>query len=262
MKLLCYIIFLLSFTSSAQVYVPFVSTSDSSDIWFDVASCTDFNCYETRKRRYTIEGDTLIGGYNYAKLKVKEEIEHGADQSQWCSIYTDYNEYYVGAIRETGKIIYFKPEFETEYTAYNFNLTVGDTIPAPNNVPGNESLRVIDSIDQVLVNGNYRNRYWFGWHNYIVEGIGASTGLFNTAVDQSSTCWYSMICYTEYGNSEVFQYDCNYNLGLDETEISTSHSQLVKIVDYLGREVEYQPNTPLIYIYSDGSTEKIYHLKE
>lgn len=33
--------------------------------------------------------------------------------------------------------------------------------------------------------------------------------------------------------------------------------ELVKVIDYLGREVPMRPNTPLIKIYSDGSVERV-----
>ena len=38
--------------------------------------------------------------------------------------------------------------------------------------------------------------------------------------------------------------------------------ELVKILDQLGRETSFKPNTPLIYVYSDGSTEKIFTIGE
>lgn len=41
-------------------------------------------------------------------------------------------------------------------------------------------------------------------------------------------------------------------------EVSGSEKVLIKIVDALGRETEYTPNTLLIYMYSDGTIEKRY----
>ena len=41
-------------------------------------------------------------------------------------------------------------------------------------------------------------------------------------------------------------------------ELSPISKELVKIVDVTGREVDNKPNTLLIYIYSDGTTEKVY----
>jgi hypothetical protein len=39
-------------------------------------------------------------------------------------------------------------------------------------------------------------------------------------------------------------------------ELLPGDKELVKIVDILGRETKFVPNVPLIYIYSDGSTER------
>lgn len=44
--------------------------------------------------------------------------------------------------------------------------------------------------------------------------------------------------------------------GIDELE--NSQKELVKIVDFMGREIPFKTNTPMIYIYSDGSTERIF----
>ncbi len=48
---------------------------------------------------------------------------------------------------------------------------------------------------------------------------------------------------------------------LQNVGISINNKQelkLVKIIDQLGRTTEFKPNTPLIYVYNDGSTKKIY----
>jgi hypothetical protein len=49
-------------------------------------------------------------------------------------------------------------------------------------------------------------------------------------------------------------------IGLND-EIIVGNTQLIKITNLLGQEVEYKPNTPLIYIYSDGSTERVYNVE-
>lgn len=49
----------------------------------------------------------------------------------------------------------------------------------------------------------------------------------------------------------------NGTIGLTEIE-NNEQKELIKILDLMGRETEYQSNTPLIYVYSDGSTEKVY----
>jgi hypothetical protein len=45
-------------------------------------------------------------------------------------------------------------------------------------------------------------------------------------------------------------------------ELSNTPKQLLKIVDLMGRETKFTPNTPLIYIYSDGTTERVFKLED
>ena len=44
-------------------------------------------------------------------------------------------------------------------------------------------------------------------------------------------------------------------------ELNNTPKQLLKIVDLMGRETEYKPNTVLIYVYDDGSTEKVFKME-
>jgi hypothetical protein len=46
-------------------------------------------------------------------------------------------------------------------------------------------------------------------------------------------------------------------LGLDDLLRNNAPKTLIKIVNYLGQETAFKLNTPLIYIYSDGTREKI-----
>lgn len=40
-------------------------------------------------------------------------------------------------------------------------------------------------------------------------------------------------------------------------ELTSDKVELLQIVDFMGRETEFKPNTPLIYIYSDGTRKRI-----
>lgn len=260
---LLFLLFLLPFTAAGQAYVPMISTPDSSDVWTDVHSCSDFNCFTSETKRYSIDGDTVIGSFQYAKLQVNEKYEEGIAQSQSCPVGISYSSYYAGAVREDGKQIFFKPAGSPEYLAYDFNLSVGDTVPAPDNVSGFESMRIISSIDSVMVNGLYRKRYWVNPGSNpseIIEGIGASTGLFNTLTDFVD-CFSMMLCYKEDGAAQYFATDCNVVLALPGTPQYNPRLKLVKIVDCLGREIEDAPNTLMIYIYSDGRSKKVYRFE-
>jgi hypothetical protein len=265
MKLFLISLLFIPSTIFSQTYVPFVSTTDSSDTWMDVNSCTDFNCYDTYINRYTIDGDTMIGGLQFMKIYIKTEHEKGADQSQWCDESISYYENYYGALRESGKKIYVIKDIFTpvEYMAYDFNLVIGDTIPSPDgSATTSPTNHIISSIDSVLVFGAYRKRYLVNSNKYVVEGIGASTGLFNPFDFQSSQCEMRMLCYSEYNTPDYFLTNCEMNLSTPALTVIEPPAQLIKIVDYLGRETDFRPNTPLVYIYSDGSTKRVFRIEE
>ncbi|HNI44466.1 MAG TPA: serine hydrolase domain-containing protein, partial [Chitinophagales bacterium] len=70
--------------------------------------------------------------------------------------------------------------------------------------------------------------------------------LYDYALNLSTTSGISPACLTT---------------SLDEVKPLPKEKTLIKIIDLLGRETELKPNTPLIKIYSDGSTEKVYIMK-
>ena len=264
MKNLLFCFFLLPTFLEAQEYVPFISTTDSSDTWMDVNSCQDFSCFYSYTNRYTIDGDTTIGGFQYSKVYIKYKYEEGTVAGQWCNESVSYNENYYGALRESGKQVFLIPYYSIdsiEYIAYDFNLSVGDTVPSPvGNLSAGPVGRIINEIDSVLVYGSYRKRFIID-SRYIIEGIGASTGLFNPLIYDPSECYMAMHCYAEYGTPDFFLQDCNLNLSVQELAGKVELPVLVKIVDYMGRETPPIPNTVLIYVYDNETTKKVFILE-
>jgi len=45
------------------------------------------------------------------------------------------------------------------------------------------------------------------------------------------------------------------------SELNKTPKQLIKIIDILGREIPFKPNTPLVYVYDDGTVERKVVLK-
>jgi hypothetical protein len=63
-------------------------------------------------------------------------------------------------------------------------------------------------------------------------------------------------------NGAIWSGDVPYlNCGLGIEEFSQTKKELVKITDLMGRETEFRPNTILIYMFSDGSTQKVMQIK-
>jgi hypothetical protein len=103
------------------------------------------------------------------------------------------------------------------------------------------------------------NYYW-------IEGIGSTYGFFAFfyAFEQSlvfecfkedpdSSGLYPMFNYAHSNNGCQF-------VGIPESEIY-SNKELLRITDLMGRETEDKPNTTLIFVYSDGTTKKVYRME-
>ena len=62
---------------------------------------------------------------------------------------------------------------------------------------------------------------------------------------------------------QYFSEDCDYPsdcITTSLTELTTSKN-LIQILDLMGRETTFKPNTPLIYVYDDGSTERVFTIE-
>lgn len=248
-----------------QAYVPIVSAADSSDIWVDVHSCTDFDCWWAYRNIYTVNGTISAGGYEYAKFHRNTEYEQGTDLGLWCTESLSTSEAIIG-IREENKRVFVLPnptsEQSDEYLAYDFNLTVGDTVPDPYYYQSPGGLSdfdlIIHTIDSVFISGTWRKRYRINSFPDIIEGVGSSSGLLNPLnYAWSGACGISLNCYIEQGVSDYFTSNCELPLSGPSSPATSQSRELLKVVDSMGREQPAAPNTLLFYIYSNGDVEKV-----
>ena len=73
----------------------------------------------------------------------------------------------------------------------------------------------------------------------------------------SASNWTSVDSQTSF--SENCNNDCsNSTIGINEL---TTTKNLIQILDMMGRETPFKPNKPLIYVYDDGSTEKVFSVE-
>jgi hypothetical protein len=95
--------------------------------------------------------------------------------------------------------------------------------------------------------------------------IGQNTSSYDTLSVGASIVWNGMPLNVsgDYSVTLINSVGCdsivNLNLTVTSTgisEIANSKSNLVKITDMLGQETPYRKNTPLFYIYDDGTVEK------
>ncbi|PJB15345.1 MAG: hypothetical protein CO118_03895 [Flavobacteriales bacterium CG_4_9_14_3_um_filter_32_8] len=201
------LLFINPFSGKAQTYYPFPTSNAFWKFQWGVSGCTppfDFTEYD-----YQIMGDTLIGLNTYHKLK-RAGIFYCGDP---LGIGMDVN--FVGAYRNDSlakKIYYIPKDSINENLLYDFNLITGDTIKGymeqlAKNKFGSTFYAVIDSIDSVLVDSNYRKRWHFQtydswgqiWYDgNIIEGVGNTYGLLEGLLPMFDDNG-SLVCYSENG---------------------------------------------------------------
>ncbi len=131
-----------------------------------------------------IEGDTIINGVDYYKLRKIGKTFLYEDVSQTEIADTIEIDEYVGSIRENAEkqIEFIKAASELPEILYDFNLNIGDTVAFDDNDVGLLKAEVI-SIDTIEICGIQRNSYSIKLIEYptvvshLIEGIGSTAGL-------------------------------------------------------------------------------------
>ncbi|HEX7413893.1 MAG TPA: T9SS type A sorting domain-containing protein [Bacteroidia bacterium] len=201
-----------------NVYHPF---PDSNAVWMSGCNglsvgggcaCQGMPCIFISATQDSLGGDTMIGSYKYYKLWEESTNTLWVDGPPTCppgvNNYntTFYNYVYDGAIRQNISLrkVYYMPPLTTHDTLlYNFNLHLGDTLPATFINAANYAY--VSKVDSFLITGNYHKRFWL-WlvgstpptssdsgYAAIIEGMGSTNGLFTV------------------GPELVFEYSCALN---------------------------------------------------
>ena len=79
----------------------------------------------------------------------------------------------------------------------------------------------------------------------------------------SNTYWSGNYPDLNFDVEVTFSTNCNNDCSTSTvgiTELTTSKN-LIQILDLMGRETTFKPNTALIYVYDDGSTEKVFTIE-
>ncbi len=196
--LLLVVLSLISLVAKPQtsIYFPF---PDSAIVWRQEGyvqgncccggsgPCLDENFFE-----YFLNGDTIIGANSYNKIyKTGQGINHIVASPPICPPgcsnyeYYYYNNSYSGGLRQDTsqrKVFFIPPTTTLDTLLYDFNLSVGDTLPSTwiNYNPEN----YVTSIDSILIGSSYRKRFQLSSSASanevtLIEGIGSSLGLLS-----------------------------------------------------------------------------------
>lgn len=186
-----------SLTVFGQAYQPFPT---SNAMWrensggFQCSCCSDF--------QYTITGDTVINTLTYHKLQ-KTGVKYLEDLLGNCTSNIAYviNQF-AGCFRNDStnkKVFFIYPMTSNDTLLYDFNLSIGDTVPpSPLNDNGN-FINVVTDIDSVFLGGVYHKRFKLDscWQQlYYIEGIGSTYGLLSPAMCPFEAI-YNLQCFTK-----------------------------------------------------------------
>jgi Leucine-rich repeat (LRR) protein len=125
-------------------------------------------------------------------------------------------------------------------------------------VSTNTALKVLYCSDNELECLNVKNG-----NNTAFEAFVAYVNQNLTCIEVDDAEW-STSNWTDYIDPQTsFSEDCDDDcddptLGINEL---TTTKNLIQILDLMGRETSFKPNTPLIYVYDDGSIEKVFSVE-
>lgn len=130
-------------------------------------------------------------------------------------------------------------------------------------VSSNTALELLACYSNQLIclnvkNGNNLN---FIVSAFLGAGLNATQNPNLTCIEVDDVAW-SNANWTNIDASSSFSTSCLNPCTVGVEELSNTPKQLLKIVDLMGRETPYKPNIVLIYVYSDGSAEKVFKMEE
>ena len=199
MKRLLLVSFLFaSYTSvfaQTNVYRPF---PDSNGVWTELHTWTAGSYEYNDHYQYAILGDTLIANHYYHKLYVEHYDEND-------TVITENNSALIGGLREDSlrRVYFYNINFggneaviDSIYKLYDFSLQIGDTMKYQTMEGYAYSDIILNSIDSVLVNNQYRKRYNFQNFEHWIEGIGSTRSILSPiTLMPTCFCIHELICY-------------------------------------------------------------------
>ena len=99
-------------------------------------------------------------------------------------------------------------------------------------------------------------------NNYNFEFFSAQVISSLNCIQVDDAAW-STANWTNIEPQMYFSENCNYpsDCFTNTMDELTTSNNLIQILDMMGRETSFKPNTPLIYVYDDGTTEKVFTIE-
>ena len=174
---------------------------EGDPVWIVETNCGPPYCLKKESKKYYVNGDTTINSFVY-----KQIFESGWRQYDLPNIglincgesgtYSNAQPSFF--LRSADKKIFIRQNnVSDERILYDFNLSVGDTLPITVNNPSPEI--IISAVDSIITPVGYRKRFAFTGGNssggYIIEGIGSTRGLIES-IPAELECNYTLSCFS------------------------------------------------------------------
>ena len=228
--------------SQTSVYHPF-PTSDA--LWREYRKFPKgMGAYDDYDYHQFISGDTLINGKMYHKIYKSGNAGSGCMSGPSCNSYAKtsyYQNKLTGYFREDASKHIYAPGQPTEELLYDFNITVGDTIKNSSGTPldcfkSPQYYLKVASIDSVLIGGVFHKRFNIDridagsstFYTSIIEGVGATTGLFSLRTSYCNLYYSQLLCFMQ-NNITVYPdgQSCNLAVVSGINELSFQKSVIV-----------------------------------
>jgi hypothetical protein len=180
-RILFFILIILSLSAKAQTSV-YHHFPNSNAYWRESYVYYDGTYEYFHEYQYFINGDTLFNSQLYHKIYKTDSLVVWNTTSGFAGAQNFYNVLSFGLREDSNEHVFISNLLDSiEILLYDFNMNVGDTIHT-----SISSENLVTGIDSILIGTNYRKKYLlhnFSWNPsdslFIIEGIGASTGLSN-----------------------------------------------------------------------------------
>ena len=199
---LLFILGTISLGFFAQNYVPFPSSNAS---WIDIVFCDEHH--------YELVGDTVVNGVVYHALYLNTKAyTQGPTGCPNFNSYSIYG-YYAGAYRNDSvnkKVFFLPPNLTRDTLLYDFNLSLGDSLPISykNTLNYSNITLTVSRIDSVFLGGVYRKRFTFNYCAFtntdslkLIEGIGSNQNLLGDYVICDPWQTGTLFCFKQ--NSQI-----------------------------------------------------------
>jgi hypothetical protein len=215
-------------------------------------------CEEENNTVYYLNGDTTVGAYTYRKL-----FEKGEHNETWmapppsinCGNNYTFNNFRALLREDSNKI--FILESNTEELLFDFNLSIGDTLPT--------TYMVVTGIESVLIDDKYRTKFILDNDpsQFLIEGIGHHKG-FLEPIYLTMECGFRLECFS-LRDTLTYPFNsgsCDFALSIREVEFDQSATifpnpaknkviirfskaqkiNTIKVFDIIGKsyEIEYE----------------------